>query len=79
MTDDKTKPDGPLQEGWLDRTKWNPTPEQFAAYFAREVVMAREKLLNNVRAMDTLHSTASMSVAQIELVQEGLRGSGKAL
>ena len=73
MVDDKaSKPEG-KPDGWVDRTKWDPTPEQFATYFAREVAMAKEKLLNNVRAMDTLHSTASMSVAQIELVQEGLR------
>lgn len=67
---------GVLVDGvWLDRTKWNPTPEQFSAYFLREVAMAREKLLRdpNQRPGDTLHSSIAMSQAQMELEKEGLR------
>jgi len=55
-----------------DRTKWNPTPEQFAAYFSREVEMAREKVWNDSRrGQDTLHSSASIAQALLELEREG--------
>jgi hypothetical protein len=46
---------------WHERAHWNPSPEQFAAYLAREVEMAAVNMRRGVRGIDTLHSFMTVS------------------
>ena len=58
------------QSGWVDRSKWDPSLEKFERFLAREVEMAKEKILNHQEPI--LHSTRSVSLAQAEIAAEGL-------
>ncbi len=60
-----------VDEDLTNEPVWNPTPEQFARYQAREVVMARENIaylstrnrITPPSSEDTLHSPRTFAEA----------------
>jgi hypothetical protein len=56
-----------------DRTKWTPTPEEFAAYLAKEIEMAKVSLSKGVRAVDTLFTSNTLTRAQEENAKEEVK------
>ncbi len=55
-----------------DHTKWNPTPEQFAAYQKREVEMAFHNI-KNFGLEATLHSSTTINKAIINNTKVSVR------
>ena len=52
------------REDWeLDRTKWNPSPEEFARYLAREVEMAKEAFAKGASTLAALYSPMTIEAA----------------
>jgi len=58
------------REEWQERAKWNPTPEEFQAYLAREVELAKP-LLKDLR--EDYISTSLFTSATIERARAELR------
>ncbi len=64
------RPEGDGEKELRDRTKWTPSPEQFAAYLAREIEMAKANIVKH-GPTSTLHSSNTITRAQEELLKEG--------
>jgi len=58
-------------EEWRERARWTPTSEQFHAYLAREVEMARDNLSRpGATAGSMLHSSSTIQLAQEAIEKE---------
>ena len=62
-------------EDWHERANWAPTVDEFLAYLAREVVMAKNNLSRGNPANSMLHSSNTIALAQEELGRETGNGS----
>ncbi len=57
-------------EDWHERAKWTPSAEEFQGYLVREVEMAKVNIKRGNPANSTLHSSATIALAQEELDRE---------
>jgi hypothetical protein len=51
----------------INRTKWNPTPEEYQRYLAREVEMAKENIAKGCPADVVLHSSHTVTLVREEM------------
>ena len=50
-----------------EKTKWNPTSEEYQRYLAREVEMAKENLAKGCPADVVLHSSRTVTLVRGEI------------
>jgi len=64
------RPEDDGEKELRDRTKWTPTPEEFDAYLAKEIAMAKASFGKGVRLADTLFTPNTIARAQEEIAKE---------
>lgn len=53
-----------------EKTKWNPTPEEYQRYLAREVEMAKENIAKGCPADVVLHSSRTVTLVREEMKEK---------
>jgi hypothetical protein len=62
-----TESSAALASEWKEKTGWNPTPEEYQRYLAREIEMAKENIAKGGPADVVLHSSRTVTLVREEL------------
>ena len=52
---------------WQEKTGWNPTPEEYQRYLAREIEMAKENIARGCPMDVVLHSSRTVTIVREEM------------